>query len=312
MQSGFVVSHAIKQFIANGVARLDAGELLIGCAGWSIPASEAHRLPGEESHLERYARSLNAVEIDSSFYRSHRRSTYQRWADSVPDRFRFSVKIPKQISHEAELRKSQRELEAFISESSGLGPKLSCLLLQLPPSLSFDAGIAGAFFTTLSRLTDTPAVCEPRHPSWFTDEVDELLRKYKIVRVLADPDPSDSERGKHSADGDLLAYFRLHGSPKMYYSSYGELFLKQQAERMRFFVASSVGISGTATNAARSAARSGQAQRPERDGDRSIPPSGTVSEKDSKVRRDCWCIFDNTAQGAAIRNALDLMDALQV
>jgi uncharacterized protein YecE (DUF72 family) len=61
----------------------------VGTAAWSIPKLHAHAFPAEGSHLERYGAILNAVEINSSFYRPHRRSTYERWAGAVPDDFRF-------------------------------------------------------------------------------------------------------------------------------------------------------------------------------------------------------------------------------
>ena len=71
----------------------------IGCAGWSIPKAHAGAFPAVGTALERYAQVFDCVEINSSFYRSHRPSTYERWAASVPDHFRFSVKMPKQITH---------------------------------------------------------------------------------------------------------------------------------------------------------------------------------------------------------------------
>ncbi len=77
--------------------------LRIGTAGWSVPALYAEEMPRGGSHLERYARRLNAVEINSSFYRPHQRKTYERWAQSTPADFRFSVKVPKAITHEARL-----------------------------------------------------------------------------------------------------------------------------------------------------------------------------------------------------------------
>ncbi|MFP5285145.1 MAG: DUF72 domain-containing protein, partial [Thermoanaerobaculia bacterium] len=70
---------------------------LIGCAGWSLPRSERDHFPGTGSLLERYASRFPAVEINSSFHRPHRTSTYARWSASVPAGFRFSVKVPKTI-----------------------------------------------------------------------------------------------------------------------------------------------------------------------------------------------------------------------
>jgi len=74
--------------------------------------------------LERYARVLNAAEINSSFYRPHARATYERWASRVPESFRFSVKMPKTITHEQRLSGVRGQLDQFLAEAGGLGGKL--------------------------------------------------------------------------------------------------------------------------------------------------------------------------------------------
>ncbi len=109
----------------------------VGTAAWSIPKLHAQAFPEEGSHLERYGAVLNAVEINSSFYRPHQRSTYERWAGTVPDAFRFAVKVPKAITHERRLADTDALLDRFLSEVSGLGKRLGPLLVQLPPKLSF-------------------------------------------------------------------------------------------------------------------------------------------------------------------------------
>jgi hypothetical protein len=65
------------------------GRALVGTAGWSLPSRHAADFPTTGSHLERYATRFDVVEINSSFYRPHRLVTYDRWAASVPDDFRF-------------------------------------------------------------------------------------------------------------------------------------------------------------------------------------------------------------------------------
>ena len=71
----------------------------VGTAGWALPVAFRDQFPADGSHLARYASVFGAVEINSSFYRAHLRSTYSRWAASVPEDFRFSVKMPKTITH---------------------------------------------------------------------------------------------------------------------------------------------------------------------------------------------------------------------
>ncbi len=120
-------------------------EVRVGTAGGSIPKSHAGAFKAQGKHLERYASRLNAVEINSSFYRPHRKATYERWAASVPDEFRLTVKVPRAITHERRLRDAGDLLERFLSEVSGLGDKLEPLLVQLPPSLHGEPGVSDAF-----------------------------------------------------------------------------------------------------------------------------------------------------------------------
>ena len=208
----------------------ERGKTFIGCAGWSIPKEEKPHFPDSGSHLERYAARFSAVEINSSFYRPHRSSTYERWASSVPAGFRFAVKIPKAITHTARLKNTGGLISGFLSEAGGLGDKLGCLLVQLPPSLAFEPEIARRFFEDLRAATQAGIAFEPRHATWFGSSVETLLQDFQIARVAADPAPvvAAAEPGGWSG----LTYHRLHGSPRMYYSDYPAGFLTTLAERL--------------------------------------------------------------------------------
>jgi uncharacterized protein YecE (DUF72 family) len=202
----------------------------IGCAGWSIPKLFSDDFPRDGSHLQRYSARLNAVEINSSFYRSHRRETYARWADTVPADFRFSVKLPRTITHYARLANCGKLLDGFFDEVGALERKLLCVLIQLPPSLSFDRGATQRFLKMLRRRFDGPCVVEPRHATWFEANASELLEEFDVGRVAADPAivPAAGQPG-----GGKTAYFRLHGSPKIYYSNYGSRYLHALTKRLR-------------------------------------------------------------------------------
>lgn len=212
-------------------ARESGHPLRIGCAGWGLPREEREHFAEAGSLLERYASRFDAVEINSSFHRPHRSATYVRWSASVPASFRFSVKLPKTITHGSRLQGTGALLDAFLAESGGLGDKLGCLLVQLPPSLSFEAEVAAGFFADLRSRFSGPVACEPRHASWFTPEVDEFLGERKVARVAADPAcvPEAAEPGGWRG----LSYFRLHGSPRMYYSAYSEEYLDTLARRIQ-------------------------------------------------------------------------------
>ncbi|HEV2567222.1 DUF72 domain-containing protein [Sphingomonas sp.] len=199
----------------------------IGTAGWAIPRQTAERFPAEGTTLERYAARFGCAEINSTFHRSHRASTFERWAASVPEGFRLSVKVPKTITHQAKLAGCGELVRAFLGEIAPLGDWRGPLLVQLPPSLAFDVEVAATFFAQLPR----PAVCEPRHASWFTEEADALLAGWEIGRAAADPQLHEGAARPGGWPG--LAYFRLHGSPRTYWSSYEPDALLLWAERVR-------------------------------------------------------------------------------
>jgi uncharacterized protein YecE (DUF72 family) len=204
---------------------------LIGTAGWSLPRAEQEHFAEGASHLQRYASRFVVTEINSSFHRSHRAATWIRWRDSVPESFRFSVKMPKAITHTAALKDADELVAAFLEEIAVLGSKVACLLVQLPPKLVFDAAVASQFFEALRARTSTAIACEPRHPSWFDAPADQLLRSCEIARVAADPARVPAAAVPGGWRG--LSYYRLHGTPKVYYSSYAPEFIADLAHRVK-------------------------------------------------------------------------------
>jgi len=204
--------------VGMGLMGMIRHPILVGTAGWSVPKAVADAFPGPGSHLERYARVLPAVEINTSFYRPHRPETYERWAASTPPGFRFAVKVPQAVTHVARLRGAGEPLARFLGEAAHLGGRLGPLLVQLPPSLAFDAAVAGAFFADLRGRFGGDVVCEPRHRTWFTDAAERLLVEHRVARAAADPAPAPGADRPGGWDG--LVYVRLHGSPDMYHSPY--------------------------------------------------------------------------------------------
>jgi uncharacterized protein YecE (DUF72 family) len=229
----------------------------IGTAGWTVPSGfaaapssepSATMSPGSDSktalpeqqtaggtHLMRYAAALTCVEINSSFYRPHRPATYARWAASTPPHFRFAVKMPKTITHVAKLACTPEPLDAFLSQVSALGEKLGPLLIQLPPSLSFGDAPAAEFFELLRDHFNGVAVLEPRHASWFNEEAAGLMALYRIARVAADP--ARVPQAATPGGWPDLVYYRLHGSPRTYYSNYEQASLESLAAELQTSVA---------------------------------------------------------------------------
>jgi uncharacterized protein YecE (DUF72 family) len=204
--------------------------IVVGTAGWSIPSSDRDAFGAGESALARYATRFAGVEVNSSFHRPHRRATWQRWADSVPQGFRFAVKIPKTISHERKLVDCGDVVAGFLDQVGGLGDKLAVLLLQLPPKLAFDPLVAEPFLTALAASSPAGLVCEPRHASWFESAPDALLTRLRIARVAADPAIAPVAALPGGWRG--LGYWRLHGSPRLYRSSYDDGRLDRYAARL--------------------------------------------------------------------------------
>jgi uncharacterized protein YecE (DUF72 family) len=233
--------------------------LRVGTAGWSVPTRYADEVPRGGSHLERYARRLNCAEINTSFYRSHQRKTYERWAQSTPAGFRFSVKVPKAMTHEQRLADCGALLDRFAAEVTGLGNRLGVLLVQLPPKLVLEKRVAAGFFRALRKRIGVPVACEPRHASWLTPNANDWLAERGIARIAADPAPVPGAGELGGWNG--FAYYRWHGSPRIYYSDYDGAALAALGKRLDSQIA------------------------------RGIPT---------------WCIFDNTASGAALGNALTM------
>jgi uncharacterized protein YecE (DUF72 family) len=261
---------------AAGVARRRALSpevgVRIGTAGWSIPRAAGEGFAGEGSHLARYARVLGCAEINTSFYRGHRPEVYARWAAQTPVGFRFAVKLPRTVTHDQRLRASRSLLTRFIDEASGLGERLGVLLVQLPPSLVFEPRPVRTFFEMARRLFEGPWVCEPRHASWFEPAADRLLVKLQVGRVAADP----ARWPAAAVPGGWLGPAGDGAGAVVYHRWHG-------SPRMYYSAYADDWLEVRADELLRWPATA-----------------------------DRWCIFDNTASGAAAPDALRLRDALRM
>jgi uncharacterized protein YecE (DUF72 family) len=203
----------------------------VGIAGWSNPpAMRAQRQPAQ-THLAYYASQFSCVEINSSFHRPLRAATYARWRAETPAQFRFSVKMPRSITHEGRLRRCAADVSRFYEEICHLQPKLAAVLVQLPPSLEFSPTIVRLFFNALPRPYRTVVTCEPRHKSWFSGAAEEALRRVEVIRVAADP--ARCVGADVPGGARRFAYFRWHGTPHMYYSEYSDTQLAAFAVKVK-------------------------------------------------------------------------------
>lgn len=207
-------------------------KIYIGTAGWAIPPQIRELFVGEGSNLERYSRFLNAVEINSSFYRDHKPETYQKWAAIVPDDFRFSVKLNKYFTREKRLTAGGAKLGETLEPILQLKEKLGVLLIQLPGSVDFDAAVADKFFGSLRHYYEGEVVFEPRNKTWVTKKAATVLSGYSINKVLADPEPCRMPKGLRE-QVEFVSYFRLHGAPEIYKSKYSAELLTRLANKIK-------------------------------------------------------------------------------
>ncbi|MCI1752832.1 MAG: DUF72 domain-containing protein [Flavobacteriales bacterium] len=231
--------------------------LHVGTAGWQVPRNVAPLHAATGAHLERYASLFNATEVNTTFYRPHLSKTFERWAAMVSDDFRFAVKMHKSITHEQRLA-DIRPAQVFLDMVSALGHKLGPVLVQLPPSLAWSTETED-FLSALREVHGGELVLEARHPSWAASDAVKALMANAISGVAADP-PRLCDELRPSGHPDT-AYFRLHGSPRMYWSAYSDAFLKHLAQQIGILLGAG---------------------------------------------RKAWVIFDNTAAGAGVLDALRL------
>lgn len=178
-----------------------------GTSGFSYPAWKGPFYPEDlaaKDMLAYYATRLPAVEVNNTFYRMPRASVLAGWREAVPAEFRFAVKAPRRISHQAKLADCADAVGYLAEALAALGEQLGCVLLQLPPYLRKDAARLSAFLADWPR--QLPIAVEFRHASWFDDETLGLLAERGAALVV-------SEDGKLALPPRLgttdWLYFRL-------------------------------------------------------------------------------------------------------
>lgn len=178
------------------------------------------------SELEHYAGLFDTVELNVTFYRMPSAATFRSWADRVPDGFLFAVKASRYLTHVKRLREPGDSVKFLVERVTELGPHLGPILLQLPPDMTVDVPrLEGAIeaFPASFRLA-----VEPRHRSWFTDELRAMLTARRVALCLAD------RRGPvtpawRTAD---WTYLRFHGGRASPRPCYGERALETWSTRV--------------------------------------------------------------------------------
>jgi uncharacterized protein YecE (DUF72 family) len=187
----------------------------------------------DKSRLHYYASLFNSVEVNSIFYKLPRSSTIINWRESVPDNFRFTFKISKNITHVKELNFNKEDVTAFVNTVAHIGDKKGCLLAQFPPSLKIDKiNELQNLIETLGKATNDEwrIAMEFRNVSWYEREVYELLNEYNITLVIHDIAASATPLTQLTGS---FVYLRFHGTEPRYRGSYSDEFLQRYAEYIK-------------------------------------------------------------------------------
>lgn len=201
----------------------------VGTSGWSYAGWRGRFYPESlppTDWLAYYAQHFSTVEINMTFYRFPRPETLGRWAENTPANFSFSLKANRRITHLKRLRDVHGDLRYMYILAQSLGPKLGCLLFQLPPSIHIDLPLLTDFLSQLEpRFWN---VIEFRHPSWHTEPVYELMRQHGAIFCLV----SSGQVPKTIVATAATTYVRFHGLTGGYRYLYTETELKSWAEEL--------------------------------------------------------------------------------
>jgi uncharacterized protein YecE (DUF72 family) len=199
--------------------------LHVGTSGYSYKEWKGsfypEKIPAKEM-LRYYSERLTTVEINATFYRMPQPSMIENWKEQVPPSFRFSLKAPQRITHFKRLKETEEETKYFLETASVLGDKLGVVLFQLPPNLKKDVALLATFLQQLPSTT--PAAFEFRHPTWYDDDVLDLLRSQNRPLVVSDTDDMPTTHIDKTADWGYLRLRRVN---------YSEENLAEWAERIR-------------------------------------------------------------------------------
>ncbi|ASU35092.1 DUF72 domain-containing protein [Mucilaginibacter xinganensis] len=209
------------------------GEFYGGTSGLVIPISKRDFQPpfNNCSRLQYYAANLNSIEINSSFYKLPMPSTVSKWADSVPENFKFTFKLWRNITHNKQLAFNAKDVTRFMDVISRGVSKKGCILVQFPPKVTIaqteQLTHLLSLLTQANKTQQWHVAVEFRHRSWYNDEVYELLSSFDAGMVLQDMPASPSPQVITAAG---FVYLRFHGPEGNYKGSYADELLYEYAQ----------------------------------------------------------------------------------
>ena len=203
--------------------------VIIGTSGWQYADWRGRLYPrrlAQKEWLTHYSDRFQSVEVNNVFYRLPEEATFERWAAAPPRDFVFSLKASRYLTHVLRLSKPTEPIRRLLNHSSGLGHKMGPILLQLPANFRADPGRLAA--TLRSFPSNVRVAFEPRHESWYTDEVAGILREYGAAFCLTDTPERKSPRWRTAEWG----YLRLHAGRAHPTPCYGRTALTNWAGRL--------------------------------------------------------------------------------
>jgi uncharacterized protein YecE (DUF72 family) len=213
--------------------------LLIGTSGWTYSSWKGVFYPKElpsRGYLEFYSRKFDSTEVNYSFYHLPRPSTYQKWAEQVPEQFVFALKASRFITHVKRLVDVEEAWTTFVHNALALGSHLGPVLLQFSPSFRGDRKKLADFMKFAQRPAPKShplrLVFEFRHDSWFTEAILSLLRRHNGALCIADS-PRYPRCDEVTAD---FVYMRFHGRTELFASKYTDAELAKEAKRIRRYL----------------------------------------------------------------------------
>lgn len=223
--------------VAPGTAK--DGALRVGTSGWTYDWPRFYGDAPKTRRLERYAERFDAVEVNASFYRLMTQETYARWRDVTPPGFRFAIKANRYLTHLKRLIDPASSIALERERAEALGDKLAVVLWQIPARQRRDDERLAGWLRALDRgWPDVRHAFEPRHRSWFTDEVARRLEDHGVAVCMSDS-PRWPLWDRVTTD---LVYVRLHGHTRLYRSGYASATLRRWAERVRRWRARGLGV----------------------------------------------------------------------